>query len=375
MSNKVLSDRNGFERVPVRPKSTVRRPPLHRRGLAPLELVLALPMLVFIAALMVNFGVAGNWKLRSLTIARQQLWGSRLVPYVILEGHNVVPDYTQPLPAFWQAAAGTAGHGSAGNDASLDQNQIGAGSTVGAVVRGWQVGQFSFSANGENVLDPATGFRNGWSGVSGSYPFFSRWPAYRWSPQNQLLSDPWPSWAPRMTWNDASRQNNPNMAQMGLRNNLDVRVPLIYTEPTAPSDSYVTPRNALYTFYNDPASQLVIQLLESLFPDFNDLSLPRPGASSWPYPYQPNPLGCQTDPATIEALVDAYIKNLPELIKQQIQNDITFYNNQIAADQAALNANPPPPPDQQSQLQQQVSQDQAIVSALQDLLQAFAALP
>lgn len=57
------------------PQSAVRNPQSHpRRGLAPLEFVLALPMLVMMMALMIDFGVAGAWKIRTQTNARYAGW-------------------------------------------------------------------------------------------------------------------------------------------------------------------------------------------------------------------------------------------------------------------------------------------------------------
>jgi len=48
-----------------------------RRGLSTLEMVLCLPPLLFIMALMINFGTASCWKVRSLTVSRDALWSSR----------------------------------------------------------------------------------------------------------------------------------------------------------------------------------------------------------------------------------------------------------------------------------------------------------
>jgi hypothetical protein len=49
-----------------------------RRGLAPLELVLSLPMLLFVMALMVNLSVVAAWKVRGLTTSRQAIWRDRM---------------------------------------------------------------------------------------------------------------------------------------------------------------------------------------------------------------------------------------------------------------------------------------------------------
>jgi hypothetical protein len=45
-----------------------------RLGLAPLELVLVLPLLLFVMALMMNLGTGGAWKLRTQTNSRHAAW-------------------------------------------------------------------------------------------------------------------------------------------------------------------------------------------------------------------------------------------------------------------------------------------------------------
>ena len=52
----------------------MKKPRATRRGLAPLELVLVLPVLLFVMALMINLGTAGAWKIRTQINARQAVW-------------------------------------------------------------------------------------------------------------------------------------------------------------------------------------------------------------------------------------------------------------------------------------------------------------
>jgi hypothetical protein len=49
----------------------------NRKGLAPLELVLAMPMLMAVMALMIVFGHAAYWKVRGLTVTRNAAWSNR----------------------------------------------------------------------------------------------------------------------------------------------------------------------------------------------------------------------------------------------------------------------------------------------------------
>ena len=48
-----------------------------RRGLAPLEFVLWLPVLLFVMALMVNYGTMATWRVRSEVISRHAAWRTR----------------------------------------------------------------------------------------------------------------------------------------------------------------------------------------------------------------------------------------------------------------------------------------------------------
>ena len=89
---------NAAKSVPV---SGGRSRGLARRGLAPLELVLSLPIMLLIMALMVNFGTLACWKVRGLSMARLAVWGSRWPR----SGDST------PRPAYWPApgTVGTAG--------------------------------------------------------------------------------------------------------------------------------------------------------------------------------------------------------------------------------------------------------------------------
>ncbi len=67
------SQRNKFDCRLPRASGTQTR----RAGLAPLELVLSLPLLLLVMALIVNFAHAATWKIRSATSARLAMWRHR----------------------------------------------------------------------------------------------------------------------------------------------------------------------------------------------------------------------------------------------------------------------------------------------------------
>ena len=48
-----------------------------RRGLAMLELVMALPMLLFVMALIIGYGTASAWKVREHSVSRLAVWETR----------------------------------------------------------------------------------------------------------------------------------------------------------------------------------------------------------------------------------------------------------------------------------------------------------
>lgn len=66
-----------------------------RAGLAPLEFVLALPILLFLMALMINFGIIGAWKVRTQTNTRYAAWRS-------VDSRS---GQFNPIPPYWPSDA------------------------------------------------------------------------------------------------------------------------------------------------------------------------------------------------------------------------------------------------------------------------------
>lgn len=60
-----------------RPESAGRQTNRARSGLAPLEFVLALPLMMMVMALMIIIGTVGAWKIRTSTNARHAVWRTR----------------------------------------------------------------------------------------------------------------------------------------------------------------------------------------------------------------------------------------------------------------------------------------------------------
>lgn len=70
---------------------------MRRRGLAPLEFVLWLPVLLFVMALMVNYGTMATWRVRSEVISRHAAWRERWP--------RSAADEAAPDRPFWPDAA------------------------------------------------------------------------------------------------------------------------------------------------------------------------------------------------------------------------------------------------------------------------------
>src|SRR5262245_4693044 len=74
----------------------IRTKTVRRRGLAPVELVLAIPLVLFTVALSVIVGTAACWKIRTSTVARNEIWTYRMPRR----------DWPRnPQPAGWPASA------------------------------------------------------------------------------------------------------------------------------------------------------------------------------------------------------------------------------------------------------------------------------
>jgi hypothetical protein len=76
--------------------SKTRRSARARHGLAPVELVIAIPILLFAMALSVIVGNAACWKIRATVVARNEIWSSRMP-------RTSTP--ADPWPAGWPQSA------------------------------------------------------------------------------------------------------------------------------------------------------------------------------------------------------------------------------------------------------------------------------
>lgn len=152
--------------------------PLRRRGLAPLELVLAIPILLFLMALMVNYGTVASWKVRSLTVARNALWASRTLRWDSLA--------TAPRPAYWPANAAITHPGAERLD-SLDDSRVRQPIARGPVLT---IAPTSVVVN-ESLLDPTRGLSMGATTLERPFPLMASLGRYTLRAQERLLDNRW----------------------------------------------------------------------------------------------------------------------------------------------------------------------------------------
>lgn len=168
-----------------------------RSGLSTLELVLCLPILLFLMALMINFGTVACWKVRALSMARNAAWQAR----ASRGGYSYLPDY-------WPQTAGVS-VGGGGDVPELDDPRV-----YHVVARG------PVLPDGTRVyqerLDPTLRLRQGSARLNREFPMLAKLGPYRLDARTRFLDNKW-QWG-----------------EMGVGGNYGLRIPVIYELPKAP---------------------------------------------------------------------------------------------------------------------------------------------
>ena len=189
-----------------------------RHGLSTLEMVLCLPVLLFIMALMVNFGTVACWKVRSLSIAREAVWSTRWPR----SGNS------NPRPAYWPQGAGISAVAD-GNVAALDDPRVDLPVARGPLPLGTMVN--------EELLDPTRGLRRGSADITRGFPMLGGLGDYELEAKTSPLDDKW------------------QFRRMGMSSTWQRRIPIIYVLAKAPSNlatAYVQAVSAvLYAPFRD----------------------------------------------------------------------------------------------------------------------------
>ena len=178
-------------------------PSTRRRGVSMLELVLALPILLFIMALIVDYGVVSAWKVRELTMARLALWQSRFP-----RTHS-----TDPIPSYWPTDHASTSSSVIGGIPELDDPSI-----HQPVVRGPTIDGVTVNAD---LLDPTLSLHEGTATITRDFPLLRHIGPYTLSSDDVFLDNTW------------------QFPQTRLGSNLSERIPVIYQLPLAPGLSAV----------------------------------------------------------------------------------------------------------------------------------------
>lgn len=327
-----------------------------RRGLSTLEMVLSLPILLLVMALMVNYGTAASWKVRSLAMARHSLWSS-LWPRT---GGRM------PRPAYWPSSAG-AGAGGAGNVVPLDdprlQHQVVRGPLpYGNGVREW-------------LLDPSRGLRRGSSHLDRGYPMLGRTGGYHFDPQTLAL-------------NGFFTHHEMGLNMGGAMNLHNVRAhPITVIYELARADpalvnAYIAAVRAIYFAPFRPALRPL---------DRDDEFIQYAMRFGWPvgapdfHPrlHQFCSLDHQTAAERVTDLVDRIqgrvdrdadgnvIRRVPSAAERIVQAFINLYQRVIDELQSRINADPPPAAGEMAAMQAEINDLQSRIDALTQFLQTL----
>ncbi len=315
----------------------------HRAGLAPLELVIALPLLLFLMALMINFGTASSWRIRELATARQTVWASRY------------PRNLQavPRPAYWPADA-QLGVGGDPDAVALQDPRVDL-----PVMRGPSVGDFAVN---RDLFDPGRHFRSGRAALTRDFPLLASLGPYRMDTETELLDNRW------------------EFSRTGASHNDDHRIPAVYTLPTAPagySTAYVQAARAILAM--PQRNDLRVLDHDDEFPAYGA----RFGWGGGSPDFHPSPQRfCSLDRQTAQDRVDDLIEriagvrggpgqsHIPSVAEQMARAFRNLYRRVIQELQNQLSAVPPPSPGQTASIQNEIAELQRKI----DTLDAFLAI-
>jgi len=278
-----------------------------------LELTLALPILLFIMALIINYGTMATWKVRENSVARLAVWEARWPR----------SGSTDPRPRYWPSTASMESSDQ-GTVAGMDDRRIDL-----PVARG----PMPAATVNSDLLDPTRGLREGSAEMTPRYPLLGKLGSYTIKAQTWLIDDKW------------------QYQRMGMGDNWQRRIPVLYALAKAPTslvNSYVQSvlaisqaafREQLRPLDNDPDFLYYGGLFgRGGAPDFH------PRVQSM----------CTTDrnltDKSVEQLIDAIQgkhtkdQNIPSLAERMAQSFQGLYQGALDTFEAILKVKPPDPP-------------------------------
>lgn len=300
-----------------------------------LELALALPLLLFIMALIINFGAVAAWKVRDLTVARLAVWESR---WPRTGGTN-------PVPAYWPQAgtSSTAGptHVPELDDGRVDQ-PVARGPLQGATVD-------------NDLLDPTRGFREGSARLTRDFPLLAKMGPYHLEGNNRLLDDKW------------------QYQRTHLGANVQRRVPVLYQLAKAPAELVAAYVRAVTAVVQAPFREQLRPLDDDDEFIYYGAMFGWGGAPDF-YPRFQRfcSLNQQEADAHVQSLIDhvrgnpqRHLRGLPARMTHAF---IGLYKRVIRMYQGMLNAKPPPSETERGRLEGEIKQLQQKIDILEKFL-------
>jgi hypothetical protein len=310
-------------------------------GLATLELVLSLPILLFVMALIMGYGTAACWKVRALTVARHELWGSRWPR----------TGNTNPRPSYWPASASVNASG-LDNATELDDRRVDQPVARGPLPR---------VIVDRDLLDHTRGFRKGAAGLTRDYPLLAKMGPYHLDANTRMLDDKW------------------QYQRMRLSNNWERRVPILYTLAKAPASMASAYVRAARAVLNAPFRSQLRPL------DRDDEFTRYRGSAPDFHPYLQRfcdldrQLADETVRNTIDRIQGRTERNaegrvtlhIPSVAETMARAFLALYEGVIQRNEALIHARPSPSPAQMAALQAEIAQFQGKVAALNQFLDSL----
>jgi hypothetical protein len=159
-----------------------------------LELVLALPILLFLMALIANYGTISAWKVREHSVSRLAVWESRW------------PRSGAVRPNYWWPATATMETSDQGTVPGMDNNAVDVPVARGPLL--------PVTVN-SNLLDETRGLHEGSAELTRRYAMLGKMGTYTIQAQTWLIDDKW------------------QYGNLGMGDNWQQRIPVLYTLPLA----------------------------------------------------------------------------------------------------------------------------------------------
>ncbi len=332
---------------------------------------MALPILLLIMALMINYGVVACWKLRALTVSRHAVWstrwprtqsggwerwpGSQGSYWTTRPPHAATGD---PRPEIWPDEAGI---GVRGLDrwTALDDPRV-----HHRVARGPLA---PWARVREGRLDPARGPREGSSNIERNFPMLGRLGTYRLDARDSLLDNLW------------------QYQRTGIPSNRHRRLPALYELARAPasySQAYV---EAVVAILYNPSRAALDPL------DRDDEFLGYSARFGWgagaPDFHPRLTRFCSLSHETAAERTDDVVERIigrterdadgnvtdhtPSLAERMTRAWIRLYRRVIDELNAAIAADPPPPPGAGAAMEAEIAQLEGRIDVLQKYLQSL----